>query len=108
MSCAALSSPPKKIGCVIPPARLQVDGIEHADAVELRGAQPARGAERKARQARGARFVHAMKGGGEAALGGEHIGPAFEELRGQTGGHGSGLARGRSGASRAGRRGSDW
>ena len=45
------------------------DGIERADGVELRGSQSADGAERKARQARGAGFVHAMKRGGEAALG---------------------------------------
>ena len=48
---------------------------------------------RKARQSRGARFVHAMKRGGETALGGDQIGPAFEHLRGQTGGHGSRLTR---------------
>ena len=67
-------------------------GIDHTDAVKCRRAQSARGADRKTWQARGARFAHAMKGGGEALFGGEHIGPAFEELRGQTGGHGAGLA----------------
>ena len=69
-----------------------MNGIEHTDAVELRGAHSADGADRKTRQARGAGFVHAMKRGGETALGGDHIGPAFEDLRGQTGGHGSRLA----------------
>ena len=40
-----------------------------------------------------------MKGGGEALFGGEHIGPAFEELRGQPGRHGAGLT-GEGGARR--------
>ena len=68
------------------------DGIERADCIELRGAEPARGADRKTRQARGASLVHAVKGGGETAFGGDDVGPAFEDLRGQTGGHGSRLA----------------
>ncbi len=34
-----------------------------------------------------------MEGRGKALFGGEHIGPAFEELRRETGRHGTGLIR---------------
>src|SRR4029450_4354306 len=63
------------------------EGIERTDRVECRGSKPARGAENKARQARGASLIHAMKGSGEAALAGDEIRPALEDLRGQTGWH---------------------
>src|SRR4030095_14235548 len=68
------------------------EGIERTDRVECRGSKPARGAENKARQARGASLIHAMKRGGEAALAGDEVRPALEDLRGQTGGHGFRLA----------------
>ena len=41
---------------------------------------------------RGARLVHPVKSGGEAALAGDEVRTAFEDLRGQTGGDGSRLA----------------
>ena len=68
------------------------EGIERTDAIKLRRSQSADAADRKTRQSGGARFVNAMKRGGETIFGRDHIGPAFEQLRGQTGGHGSRLA----------------
>ena len=68
------------------------EGIERADPVKFRGSEPAGGAEHKARQSRGASLIHAMKGSGEAALTGDEVGTAFQDLRGHTGGHGSRLA----------------
>src|SRR6516162_8139744 len=66
--------------------------IERADGVEVRGSESASGAKHKARQTRGASLVHAVKGSGEAALTGDEVGPAFENLRRQTCGHASRLA----------------
>src|ERR1700747_3051816 len=67
------------------------DGIDRADAIQLRCSESASGAEDKARQSGGASFVHAMECGSETALAGDEVGPAFEELRRQTCGHGSRL-----------------
>ena len=39
-------------------------------------------------QARGARLVHPVKRGSEAAIAGDEVRPALEDLRGQTGWHG--------------------
>ena len=64
------------------------DGIERADRIKLRCSESACGAEHKAWQACRASLIHAMKGGGEAALARDEVRPAFENLRGQTGGHG--------------------
>src|SRR4029453_11582504 len=55
-----------------------------------------RGAEHKARQTGGARFVYSVKSGGKAALAGDEVGPAFENLRRQTCGHGFRLRRERT------------
>src|SRR5262249_41074483 len=44
------------------------DAIERADGIQLRCSESASGAEDKARQPRGASFVHPMKCGSEAAL----------------------------------------
>src|SRR4029453_12391261 len=70
--------------------------IERADGVEVRGSESATGAKHKARQSRGASLVHAVKGSGETAFTGDEVGPAFENLRRQTGGHGSRLIRERT------------
>src|SRR4029077_7537132 len=80
------------------------EGIERADSVKCRASAPAGRAEHKARQARRARLVHPMKSSGEAALTGDEVGPAFQDLRGQTGGHGPRLTgEGTSHIKRAGR-----
>ena len=84
------------------------EGIERADPVKVRGSEPARGAEHKARQARRASLVHAMKSSGEAALAGDEIRTAFEDLRGHTGGHGSSVGRGKNVAHQICRQDSDW
>ncbi len=70
-----------------PTGKTPDEGIERADRVECRGSEPAGGAEHKARQARRARLVHPVKSSGEAALAGDEVRPAFENLRRQTGGH---------------------
>src|SRR4029453_7396072 len=66
--------------------------IERADGVEVRGSESAAGAKHKARQSSGASLIHPMECGCEAALAGDEVRPAFENLRRQTGGHGSRLA----------------
>src|SRR3954466_7445003 len=57
------------------------EGIERADPVKIRGSEPTRGAEHKARQPRGARLVHPVEGSGETALTASEVRTAFEDLR---------------------------
>src|SRR3954462_1611335 len=68
------------------------EGVERADPVKLRGSEPARGAEHKARQTRSACLVYPVESGGETALAGDEVRAAFEDLRRQTGGDASRLA----------------
>src|SRR3954463_7803476 len=68
------------------------EGIERADPVKVRGSEPARGAEHKARQTCSACLVYPVEGGGETALAGDEVRAAFEDLRRQTGRNTSRLA----------------
>src|SRR5204863_204146 len=58
--------------------------FKHAYGIELCSAQSAGGAERETGQTRGAGLIGAMKRCSEPAFGSQDIGPALEQLRGQS------------------------